>query len=321
MESLTRRGCELALHHPNSLYSPIFPLIFASCCNKSSKSRPFGLYSSSSSYPFPSISSKLVKHGFGRKFSLPSSEHRRGIARPGDLPDARQSETLVHNVDADEDEDADNGKRHQEGSNEKFINDNQPRGVPTVIGEAFPQENSAIVSACFVGLLTGISVVIFNNALEHAPGTEADAYSTYRDVLLADYASNVHEIRDFFWDGIPYRGASWLREEPIEVIWERVVAVPVCGGLMVGMLNVLRGTLEGPTNSTFMSNVKVSLEPILKTVAACITLGTGNSLGPEGPSVEIGASIAKGVGTLFDGSTQMKLSLVAAGSAAGISSG
>ena len=131
----------------------------------------------------------------------------------------------------------------------------------------------------------------------------------------------MHEIRDFFWDGIPYRGASWLREEPIEVIWERVIAVPVCGGLIVCMLNVLRGTLESPTKSIFVSNIKAVLKPFLKTVAACVTLGTGNSLGPEGPSVEIGASIAKGVGALFDISVQRKLSLVAAGSAAGISSG
>ncbi|CAL5377871.1 unnamed protein product [Camellia sinensis] len=131
----------------------------------------------------------------------------------------------------------------------------------------------------------------------------------------------VHELRDFFWGEIPYRGASWLREEPVEVIRERVIIVPVCGGIIVGMLNELRGTLEDPTKITFMSDVKAALEPILKTLAACITLGTGNSLGPEGPSVEIGASIAKGVGTLFDRSAQRKLSLVAAGSAAGISSG
>jgi len=59
----------------------------------------------------------------------------------------------------------------------------------------------------------------------------------------------------------------------------------------------------------------------LKAVAASFTLGTGNSLGPEGPSVEIGSSIAKGFGNLFDWEGGKKLSLVAAGSAAGISSG
>ncbi|CAL5376870.1 unnamed protein product [Camellia sinensis] len=224
---------------------------------------------------------------------------RRGrVGLPGDLPEAKQhSETVLHN-----DEEDDSGKQQQqpqpqqqEGGKSEFGNDNQPRVATVIVGEAFSLGNSAIISACFVGLLTGISVVVFNNA--------------------------VHELRDFFWGEIPYRGASWLREEPVEVIRERVIIVPVCGGIIVGMLNELRGTLEDPTKITFMSDVKAALEPILKTLAACITLGTGNSLGPEGPSVEIGASIAKGVGTLFDRSAQRKLSLVAAGSAAGISSG
>ncbi|KAK3007611.1 hypothetical protein RJ639_014262 [Escallonia herrerae] len=158
-----------------------------------------------------------------------------------------------------------------------------------------PEGNTAIISSCLVGLLTGLTVVLFNNL--------------------------VHEIRDLCWDGIPYRGASWLREEPVEVIWGRVILVPACGGMAVGLLNMLRDALEVPTEGTDTFNAKAALESVLKTMAACVTLGTGNSLGPEGPSVEIGASIAKGVGTIFDRGAQRELSLRAAGSAAGISSG
>lgn len=190
---------------------------------------------------------------------------------------------------------------------------------------------SVIISSCLVGLLTGIGVVVFNYG--------------------------VHEIRDFFWDGIPYRGASWLREEPIPAIWTRVVVVPACGGFIVSILNQLRFalsldddgdvqqaqdkssspphpqaqgqedisviTVSSTTNlpTIYYNYLKVAFQPLLKAVAACVTLGTGNSLGPEGPSVEIGKSIAKGVGNLFDRRPQSKVSLVAAGSAAGISSG
>ncbi|KAF8013279.1 hypothetical protein BT93_I1201 [Corymbia citriodora subsp. variegata] len=166
--------------------------------------------------------------------------------------------------------------------------------VESVIKEALSQENGnwVVVSSCLVGLLTGISVVLFNNG--------------------------VHEIRDFFWDGIPSRGASWLREEPVEAIWTRVILVPACGGLIVGALNAIRSGLKEVGEGDI---VKAGLRPLLKAMAACVTLGTGNSLGPEGPSVEIGASVAKGVGKLFDKSSQRRLSLVAAGSAAGISSG
>ncbi|KAH9303010.1 hypothetical protein KI387_014593 [Taxus chinensis] len=70
-----------------------------------------------------------------------------------------------------------------------------------------------------------------------------------------------------------------------------------------------------------MSDIKASFRSFLKTAAATVTLGTGNSLGPEGPSVEIGASIANGMGKVLQSSQGTKLSLVATGSAAGISSG
>ncbi|XP_059654091.1 chloride channel protein CLC-e isoform X1 [Cornus florida] len=283
----TACGCERVLHFPNSLCClsppPIFLAAASFCCNKSAApSSSFTYYFSSSDSDsnsnfksFFSVTSKLRHHGlgFGGSFfrSHPKFNSRVGVGNGNPR---------------EEDDDDVLQKRERE---RESITDNQQRGVA-----ALPSgNNTAIISACFVGLLTGISVVVFNNA--------------------------VHEIRDFFWDGIPYRGASWLREEPIEVTWERVIAVPVCGGFIVGILNALRGALEGPTKGIFIS--KAALEPILKTMAACITLGTGNSLGPEGPSVEIGASIAKGVGSLFDKSAQRKLSLVAAGSAAGISSG
>ncbi|XP_051136626.1 chloride channel protein CLC-e isoform X2 [Andrographis paniculata] len=91
---------------------------------------------------------------------------------------------------------------------------------------------------------------------------------------------------------------------------------------MVTLLNMIRTAVqEDSTTRTVTSAVKSALRPILKTVAACVTLGTGNSLGPEGPSVEIGAFVAKGVGVLFDRKSERKLSLKASGSAAGISSG
>jgi H+/Cl- antiporter ClcA len=106
-----------------------------------------------------------------------------------------------------------------------------------------------------------------------------------------------------------------LREEPIQQIWQRVVFVPACGGVIVGILNSLRGSLKKESKEDTVQGA------ILKAIAASITLGTGNSLGPEGPSVEIGSQIAKGFGNLFRWSGGKRLSLVAAGSAAGISSG
>ncbi|KAG6511064.1 chloride channel protein CLC-e-like [Zingiber officinale] len=175
----------------------------------------------------------------------------------------------------------------------RFEQDQPGSGIASAIGEAMPTRDFVTLSACVVGLFTGVSVVLFNIA--------------------------VHEIRDFFWDGLPLRGASWLREEPIENIWQRVVLVPACGGVIVGILNILRSSLKETSGMT--ASVKEAMRPLVKAIAASVTLGTANSLGPEGPSVEIGSSIAKGIGQLFGLRGGKSLSLVAAGSAAGISSG
>lgn len=100
------------------------------------------------------------------------------------------------------------------------------------------------------------------------------------------------------------------------------------GGLCVGLLNTIRTALEESLASDkaqskrgFQYGLKSVLIPIFKAVSAAITLGTGNSLGPEGPSVEIGASVATGVSRVLRNSKERRLAMVAAGSAAGISSG
>ncbi|TVT98933.1 hypothetical protein EJB05_55746 [Eragrostis curvula] len=170
----------------------------------------------------------------------------------------------------------------------------EEKAVETAAEDQAPGRDIVTLAACLVGLLTGVSVVIFN--------------------------LSVHEIRDIFWDGIPLRGATWLREEPIGEVWQRVILVPVSGGIIVGGLNALRNSIKTSSNGP-ESRIKSAFRPFLKAVAASFTLGTGNSLGPEGPSVEIGSAIAKGFGNVFEWEGGKKLSLVAAGSAAGISSG
>ncbi|XP_026389635.1 chloride channel protein CLC-e-like [Papaver somniferum] len=159
------------------------------------------------------------------------------------------------------------------------------------------KERLDIIAACIIGLCTGVGVVLFNYT--------------------------VHELRDILWDGFPSRGATWLRQQPIEDRWVRVILVPTGGGVLVAILNSLRSYLRVPSKSQgrLLSNVKASCRPVLKAFAASITLGSGNALGPEGPSVEIGASIAKGISSVFGMSNQRRTSLVAAGSAAGIASG
>ncbi|CAI5987165.1 unnamed protein product [Closterium sp. NIES-65] len=143
-------------------------------------------------------------------------------------------------------------------------------GAGRVVAAALPPESAVLLTACVVGLLTGASVSLFNEA--------------------------VHAIRDTVWQGVPPEGGStWLRSQSVAATWHLHIFVPLAGGVVVGILNTA--------------------------MAAAVTLGTGNSLGPEGPSVEIGASVGKGAGKVVQGGRERTIALVAAGSAAGISAG
>ncbi|KAM1044167.1 hypothetical protein EV1_034957 [Malus domestica] len=101
----------------------------------------------------------------------------------------------------------------------------------------------------------------------------------------------VHEIRDVLWGGMPQRGASWLRKEYMG------------DTLIVAIINLFRDALEdgsqdkngneqggekgenllvkmGMSISVF-DGLKAASCPFVKAIAACVTLGTGNSLGPK----------------------------------------
>ncbi|KAG0464945.1 hypothetical protein HPP92_019109 [Vanilla planifolia] len=83
-----------------------------------------------------------------------------------------------------------------------------------------------------------------------------------------------------------------LQENTLESYWET-------RGIIVGVLNSLRNQLERSSWRTKFFDASTVLSAFFKAIAASITLGTGNSLGPEGPSVEIGSSIAKAVSNVF----------------------
>lgn len=61
--------------------------------------------------------------------------------------------------------------------------------------------------------------------------------------------------------------------------------------------------------------------PVIKAIQAAVTLGTGSSLGPEGPSVDIGKAWGEGMAELLKNTRERKVALLAAGAAAGIASG
>ena len=71
------------------------------------------------------------------------------------------------------------------------------------------------------------------------------------------------------------------------------------------------------TAAEMRNRIRRALQPVLKAAAAAVTLGTGASLGPEGPSVEIGTASARVLGRVLRSKRKHYISLIAAGSGAG----
>ena len=110
----------------------------------------------------------------------------------------------------------------------------------------------------------------------------------------------------------------WLSSWP-------VVLIPLLGGLVVGLLRQLGGDL-GPSLPSLISMADGSLQaapklPLLRLLTASLSLGSGASLGPEGPSVESGGNIGLWVANRGGLTPDSQKALVAAGVAAGLAAG
>ncbi|PAN36019.1 hypothetical protein PAHAL_6G251100 [Panicum hallii] len=167
------------------------------------------------------------------------------------------------------------------------------------LGDGAPPEWALLLVGCLLGLATGICVAAFNRG--------------------------VHVIHEWAWAGTPTEGAAWLRLQRLADTWHRILLIPVTGGVVVGMMHGLLEIFEQIKQS--LSSQREGIDPMaaifptIKAIQAAITLGTGCSLGPEGPSVDIGKSCANGCAEMMENNRERRIALVAAGSAAGIASG
>ena len=113
-----------------------------------------------------------------------------------------------------------------------------------------------------------------------------------------------------FWGG----GKTWL-----------VAFVPVLGGLAAGlMMHFLVGVerhhgVAGIMEAVALAGGRLRYKRVpAKAVAAAISIGSGASVGPEDPSVQIGANLGSFLGQTLRLSDERVRSLVAAGAAGGI---
>ncbi|CAM6082196.1 unnamed protein product [Calypogeia fissa] len=172
--------------------------------------------------------------------------------------------------------------------------------IAAQVGEKVPPEWALLLLGCLLGLMTGLSVVLFNKG--------------------------VHFIHDMAWAGTPQDGAAWFRLQQLIDIWHRVLLLPVVGGVVVGMMHAVLGILDQikasrPPQPRHTIDWLAGAKPTMKATQAMVTLGTGCSLGPEGPSVDIGKAWANGLATVMKNNKERRIALVAAGAAAGISAG
>ena len=189
--------------------------------------------------------------------------------------------------------------------------------------ETDPNNSELLLVAVAVGVTTGLAVSAFNLAESHVHASVFDF--TFQTFLVAPTSETTIEQTTTPTDVVlnKFQTLSQNSGNASFVSHSLQVIVPTLGGCVVSALRDVAGGSflgeeavgtatsraataaaavstreeenknETKTSSVVVEDVK---KTVLKTVAAVVTLGTGASLGPEGPSVEIGAAVSSGVG-------------------------
>lgn len=124
---------------------------------------------------------------------------------------------------------------------------------------------------------------------------------------------------------LSFAGDKTLLENIIDApIWVKIL-VPTIGGLIVGpMIYFFAPEAKGHGVPEVMQAILLKggvIRPrvaLIKALASSITIGTGGSVGREGPIIQIGSSLGSTVGQFFNISGNRMKTLVGCGAAAGI---
>ncbi|CAK6693060.1 Voltage-gated ClC-type chloride channel ClcB [Cyanobium usitatum str. Tous] len=215
---------------------------------------------------------------------------------------------------------------------------------------ALPYQWNLLAWAALIGVLTGLAVVAFhellgfiNNGL-FGPFVEGlltvgrsqppELAPELPLVVAPDAGTPLRALLQVGLGGLGFLPPPPAIPEPLPLpgsslpdwisLWP-VVVVPTLGGWAVGLLRRYGGDLgPGLPSLMAMADGAVSARPRLpfqRLLGASISLGSGASLGPEGPSVESGGNIGLWVALRGGLSPQSQKALVAAGVAAGLAAG
>ncbi len=128
-----------------------------------------------------------------------------------------------------------------------------------------------------------------------------------------------------FFQKISYGSADNLLDVVTGLVWYYKFWIPALGGLIVGPL-VYFGAREAKGHGVPEVMEAVALRSglirkrlvVIKSLASALTIGTGGSVGREGPIVQIGSAIGSTIGQLTKVSADRLRTLVGCGAAAGI---
>lgn len=124
---------------------------------------------------------------------------------------------------------------------------------------------------------------------------------------------------------LSFSGEGSYLENVMNTPWYWIILVPAIGGLVVGpLIYFFAPEAKGHGVPEVMQAILLrggSIRPrvaIVKAIASAITIGTGGSVGREGPIIQIGSSIGSTVGQFFNLPSSRLKTLVGCGAAAGI---
>jgi len=122
-----------------------------------------------------------------------------------------------------------------------------------------------------------------------------------------------------------FRGGIHFLDSVLNTSWYWILLIPAIGGLVVGpIIYFFAPEAKGHGVPEVMEAILLKAGAIrprvafLKAIASAISIGTGGSVGREGPIIQIGSSLGSMVGQFFRVPSRRLKTLVGCGAAAGI---
>ncbi|MBX3044047.1 MAG: chloride channel protein [Candidatus Kapabacteria bacterium] len=143
--------------------------------------------------------------------------------------------------------------------------------------------------------------------------------------IVAGFGSvGVKYLIEFISDWV-FSGEGTILERVMATPWYMLLIIPTVGGIIVGPFAHFvvpaskgHGVTEVIHSLLTKGGIIKPVVAIGKSITSAVTIGTGGSVGYEGPIVHIGASIGSSVGQFFRVPTRRLRTLVGCGAAAGI---